>query len=69
MRTDYVSRAYKLREVAELLGVSKSTVERTVNRGELKHFRVGQFKLVSDRALQEFIEKGGERQEQPAETQ
>jgi excisionase family DNA binding protein len=47
--------AYTFAEVCEALGLGKSWLYETVNRGELRSFKIGRRRMVSAAALQEFI--------------
>ena len=47
---------YTVKEVMKILKVSKNTVYRLIETGELKSFKAGHLK-IRESALQEYIEK------------
>ncbi len=49
--------AYTFEEACEALGLGKSWLYSTINRGELHSFKIGRRRMISARALQGFIDK------------
>lgn len=47
--------AYSIQEVEKILGVSHQSVYNLLSEGKLKTFRIGGRRLVSRRALEDFI--------------
>jgi len=63
--------AFTTREVAEALRISERTVRRAIAAGKLQAIRVGRLVRVPAASLRQFIERGGqlEQQEQAAGVQ
>ena len=61
MTTMTAPKAYTIEEVAEILKVNPRTVNRMLERGELKGFKVGRLWRVSQTALEAYM--SGERPE------
>ena len=49
--------AYSVDEAAERIAISKTSLERLISSGAIKSFLVGSRRLVSRRALAEFVTK------------
>lgn len=49
--------AYRVKEVAELTNLGRTTLYKLMDSGELGSFKVGKIRLISARALDEFYEK------------
>ena len=47
--------AYSLREAAELLGVSKSTLHRAIRAGVVPHVRIGRRIVIPAKALEDWL--------------
>jgi len=50
-------RAFRTREVGELLSVSARTVEDLIRRGEMESIKVGNIRLVASSAIDRFLER------------
>lgn len=53
------SAAMNLSQVAERLDVSRRTIERLINAGSLRAFRIGRRRLVAAEELQAFVRRQG----------
>ena len=51
---------YTLKEIEDLLHVTRRTLYNWINKGQLKAFRIGKEWRVTKDALEDFIEKGTE---------
>lgn len=49
--------SFTLDQAVEATGLNRSAIYRAISAGELHTFKVGKRRMVSVRALQEFIEK------------
>ncbi len=54
---------YDLKEIAEILDVSNSTLLEYIKKGKLKAKKIGERYLIEDRNLREFLEKADAEQE------
>jgi len=52
-----LERRFTERETADLLGVSKMTVRRKRESGELRYYKIGARILISDGQIAEFLER------------
>jgi excisionase family DNA binding protein len=57
-RFELAKRSYSRREVAQILGVSESGVDRLLKSKKLASFRVGERVIVARRDLAEFLYEG-----------
>lgn len=51
-------KVYTLEEIAELLHITRRTLYTYVKEGKLKASKIGKYWRVTEKNLQEFIEKG-----------
>ncbi len=56
MPIEVVTKMHSVEETAKLFGVSKQTMYRIINRGELPAVKVGKRIVVPDSAIAAFIE-------------
>lgn len=49
--------AYRLSEAVKLIGVSRSQAYKLIEAGTLRTFKSGRARLVSHRALQDFLDQ------------
>ena len=54
---------YDLKEIAEILDVSNSTLLEYIKKGKLKAKKIGEKYLIEDKNLREFLEKADAEQE------
>ena len=52
-------RTYRVDEIAELFGISRSGAYKLVNAGYIRCIRAGKLVLVPVEALEEFLKKSG----------
>ena len=57
MATTYI-KVYTLEEIAELLHITRRTLYTYVKEGKLKAVKVGKYWRVTEKNLQEFLERG-----------
>lgn len=50
---------YTVQEVAEILKVSDSSINRLIRAGKLDCFKIGTATRITDEAIKKFIEQGG----------
>ena len=51
-------KVYTLEEIAELLHITRRTLYTYVKEGKLKDVKVGKYWRVTEKNLQEFLERG-----------
>ncbi len=49
--------AYRVKEAAKEIGLSRTKMYEVLNRGEIPYFKVDSVRLISRRALEEWIAK------------
>ena len=54
MQDHLIKRGYSVDEVIEMYGVSRQTIYNEINNGNLKTFKVGRRRLVSQGSLEEW---------------
>ena len=52
-----IRKTYRVDEIAELLGISRSGAYKLVNEGHIKCIRAGKLILIPVEALEEFLQK------------
>lgn len=55
MNTSALRRNYSMAEACDWLGITRRTLYKEVNSGRLKTFKIGTRRLVSERALEQFV--------------
>ena len=56
---DFVRKTYRVDEIANLLGISRSGAYKLINEGYIRCIRAGKLILVPVEALDEFLQKTG----------
>ena len=57
--------AFSIRDAATALGVGRTTVYRLISEGQLAVIKVGNRTLIEASALAAFMDRGGERDDEP----
>lgn len=64
-----LEKRYTEKETADLLGVSKMTVRRKREAGELRFYKIGARIIISDAQIVEFLERSEQNKPESATTQ